>query len=174
MSEWKKMPNRTKLAMAEMIKCAMSNLPDNPSESFKRRNPHLYPPNLRQNRSETHQNDPDHTKTPPKQSKRLKHEDSTDCVLQDPKPERDQKAALGYANAGKVQSVQRVKVRIVGLRARPLDCDNYAGSTKDMLDGLRHAGLIPDDAPWAITLQTEQVKVAHRKDECTIIEIEYP
>lgn len=50
----------------------MTGIPDNPSESFKRRNPHLYPPNLRQNRSETHQNVSDHTKIPTRASKRLK------------------------------------------------------------------------------------------------------
>lgn len=52
----------------------MTGIPDNPSESFKRRNPHLYPPNLRQNRSEIHQNESDYTKTPSKPSERGKNQ----------------------------------------------------------------------------------------------------
>lgn len=129
---------------------------------------------MRQNRSETHQNESGHTNTASKQPKRLKHEDSTNCVLQDPELKRDQTAALGYANAGKTQGLGRISLRFIGYRVRPLDPDNFAGGTKDLIDGLRHAKLIPNDSPEAITLETEQVRVAHRKDECTIIDIEYP
>lgn len=146
------------------------NIPTNPSPSTRARNPHLWPDKA----PTTHQNDPDHTKTPPKQSKRLKHEDSTDCVLQDSKSERDQKTALVGSDEGKAQSVGRAVVRFIGYRTRPLDPDNFAGSVKDLLDGLCRAGLLDGDAPWQIRLQTEQVKVAHRADEYTEIEIEYP
>lgn len=129
---------------------------------------------MRQNRSETRQNESDHTNIASKQPKRLKHEDSTDCALQDSKPECDQKTALVAADEGKTQGVGRAVVRFIGYRTRPLDPDNFAGSVKDLLDGLCRAGLLDGDAPWQIRLQTEQVKIGHRKDEYTEIEIEYP
>ena len=68
----------------------------------------------------------------------------------------------------------RVVVRFTGYRVKPLDPDNFAGSVKDLLDGLRHASLIKGDEWWRIKLETDQVKVAHFTDECTHIEIEYP
>jgi hypothetical protein len=87
-------------------------------------------------------------------------------------PERNQAPALGRAVQGETEGVQRIVVRFTGYRVKPLDPDNFAGSVKDLLDGLRHAGLIHGDEPWRIRLETEQVKVAHFKDEETVIEIE--
>lgn len=75
---------------------------------------------------------------------------------------------------GEAKSVGRVRVCFRGYRVRPLDPDNFAGSVKDCLDYLRHAGLIPEDDWWSIRLETEQVKVAHFKDEKTVIEIYDP
>lgn len=43
-----------------------------------------------------------------------------------------------------------------------------------MLDGLRHAGLIRGDGHDDIVLQTEQVKVKHKAEEGTMIEITWP
>ena len=68
----------------------------------------------------------------------------------------------------------KITVRFVGRRTRLLDPDNFAGSCKSLLDGLQRAGLIPDDSPGCIILQTEQEKVAHVRHEETIITIEYP
>ena len=68
----------------------------------------------------------------------------------------------------------RIRVRFVGRRVRPLDPDNFAGSVKDALDGLRHVGLIDGDEPWRIVLETEQEKVRHREEEETVIIITYP
>lgn len=87
-------------------------------------------------------------------------------------PELDQAPALGGTVSGEEKSMERVVVRFTGHRVRPLDPDNFAASTKDLLDGLRHAGLIFGDEPWRISLQTEQVKVRAFKDERTVIEIE--
>jgi hypothetical protein len=100
--------------------------------------------------------------------------DQTGTRLQDPEPQRDEAKPLGEAAQGKAESLQRVTVRFVGRRVRPLDPDNFAGSVKDLLDGLRHAGLLLGDEPWRIKLETEQVKVKSYKDEKTIIEITYP
>jgi hypothetical protein len=72
-----------------------------------------------------------------------------------------------------MRSLSRVTVRFVGFRVRPLDPDNFAGGCKDLLDGLRHAALIPGDEPWLIKFETRQEKVAHRGEEKTVIEIGY-
>jgi hypothetical protein len=114
------------------------NLPNTPSESFKRRNPGIYK---------------DHR------------------ALPDPKPERYQTPALGSTDEGKEKSHERTRVRFTGYRVKPLDPDNFAGSVKDLLDGLRHSGLLLGDEPWRIILETEQVRVLHYKDERTEIEI---
>ena len=62
-------------------------------------------------------------------------------------------------------------VSFTGYRVRPLDADNFAGGCKDLLDGLRHAGLIPGDAWREIRLETSQVKVTAYREEFTDIEI---
>jgi hypothetical protein len=89
------------------------------------------------------------------------------------KLEPDQAPTLGAAVSREVQSVPRVTVRFIGYRCRPLDPDNFAGGCKDLLDGCRHAGLIPGDEPWRINFETRQEKVGHRSQEKTVIEIEY-
>jgi hypothetical protein len=94
--------------------------------------------------------------------------------LSDAKLERDKAATLDGAILGKEKSAGRTRVRFTGYRIRPLDPDNFAAGTKDLLDGLRHAGLLQGDEPWRITLETEQVKVAHRDEQGTVIEIFYP
>jgi len=86
-------------------------------------------------------------------------------------PERAQANALDAAVPREAKSVQRLTVRIVFRRQRTLDKDNYSGSGKDILDGLRHAGLIPGDSEKEIDLQVEQEKVAHLSDQGTVIEI---
>lgn len=93
--------------------------------------------------------------------------------LPDPKPQRHKAPALGDSIQGKAESFPRVTVRFTGYRVRPLDPDNFAGSVKDLLDGLRHAALISGDEPWRIRLETEQVKVRTVKEERTEIEIDY-
>lgn len=92
--------------------------------------------------------------------------------LQCSEPQPYQKATLDDANGREIQGLPRTLVRFVGYRCRPLDPDNFAGGCKDLLDGLRHAGLIPGDEPWKITFETAQVKVAHRTQERTEITIE--
>ena len=99
------------------------------------------------------------------------YEDHTDPELQGSKLKRHKTPALGSAISGKTGSLQRISVRFTGYRTRPLDPDNFAGGCKDLLDGLRHAGLIPGDEPWKIIFETEQIKVAHRCEEKTVIEI---
>ena len=99
------------------------------------------------------------------------HEDHTKPKLQSPKLKRHKTPALGATVSRKTESLPRACVRFVGYRTRPLDPDNFAGGCKDLLDGLRHSGLISGDEPWKIKLETEQIKVAHRSEEKTVIEI---
>ena len=102
----------------------------------------------------------------------LPHETNHLGQIPDSKPQPIKGRTLGSALQRETQSLQRTRVRFIGYRCRPLDPDNFAGSCKDLLDGLRHAGLIPGDEPWRIIFQTEQEKVKSYKDEKTVIEIE--
>ncbi len=102
------------------------------------------------------------------------NETKTRSKLPDPKPKHYEATALGRAVPGKTKSVERVKVRYRLFRVRPLDFENFAGSTKDCTDGLCRCGLLPGDDPTRLSLTVEQEKVAHFADERTEIEIEWP
>ena len=105
-----------------------------------------------------------------------RHANQTDTQIPDAKPQRDKAPALDATVQRETESVpsteRRPRVRFTGYRVQCLDPDNFAGSVKDLLDGCKHAGLIPDDAPDKIVLETAQVKVSKRKEERTLIEIE--
>lgn len=102
------------------------------------------------------------------------HEDHTDTKLSRPVPERDAGQTLERPSQAQNEGSPRVTLRIIGFRCRPLDTDNFCGGAKHLIDSVRESGLIPDDSPEHITLITEQVKVAHKGEERTKIEIEYP
>ncbi len=91
-----------------------------------------------------------------------------------PKPQRHKKTALERSIPREEESLPRVTVRFIGYRVQPLDPDNFAGSCKDLLDGLRHATLIRGDEPWRIRFETEQYRVAHYAQEKTVIELDLP
>lgn len=101
----------------------------------------------------------------------FKHETNPLVEVPNAKPQRHKTTALERANAREAASVRRIRVRFTGYRVRPLDPDNFAGSVKDLLDGLRHAALIPGDEPWSIALETEQVCVRSYSQERTVIQI---
>jgi hypothetical protein len=63
----------------------------------------------------------------------------------------------------------RVLVRITGFTTRPCDPDNCTG--KFHTDCLRYAGIIKNDRPQDIDLETRQVKVSTKADERVEIEI---
>ena len=102
----------------------------------------------------------------------------TNSQLQNPVVKQDHAPALGSPIQGKEHSLGRatgrIEVRFTLFRVRCLDPDNAAASTKNLLDGLRHAGLLPEDNPWTIKLQVEQEKVKGFDNEKTEIEINYP
>jgi hypothetical protein len=102
------------------------------------------------------------------------NEDHTDPKLPSAKPERDAGKTLERPSQAQNDGSPRVTLRIIGFRCRPLDTDNFCGGAKHLIDSIREAGLIHDDAPEHITLITEQIKVAHRGEERTQIVIEYP
>jgi hypothetical protein len=88
--------------------------------------------------------------------------------------EQDAPVALVKAAAGKEKGLDRVVLRFRGCFVRPRDPDNFAGSLKNLIDGLRHSGVIEGDEPWRIKLELEQEKVNTYAEERTVIEIEYP
>ena len=97
------------------------------------------------------------------------NDDSLKPRLPDTQPQPHKRKTLGGKLPGQTESLPRVSVRFIGYRTRPCDPDNFAGSVKHLLDGLRHAGLIPGDDPWQITLETAQVKVSKKALERTDI-----
>jgi Holliday junction resolvase RusA-like endonuclease len=65
----------------------------------------------------------------------------------------------------------RTRIVITRHSCRPLDCDNYAGGCKAIIDELRYAKLIQDDDPETIEVEFKQIKVKHKTEEHTEIEI---
>ena len=72
---------------------------------------------------------------------------------------------------GEGTSTNRINIRFNSRRIRLIDPDNL--TPKFLLDGLRYAGLIHDDTPEEITVETTQEKVSTKAEEETIIEITY-
>jgi hypothetical protein len=95
-------------------------------------------------------------------------------ALQYAESERHPQATLEPVAEGEAGGAGRITVRFTGFRVRPLDPDNFAGSVKDLLDGLRRADLIPGDEWRQIRLETEQVKIGSKDSERTEIELIYP
>jgi hypothetical protein len=112
-----------------------------------------------------------HTNAPRTQKS---HENRPDGSVSHAESQRHEAPALDGTVPGKTNGLCRAHVRFTGYRVRPLDPDNFAGSVKDLLDGLCHARLIPGDETWRITLETQQVRVKHLREEKTTIEIEDP
>lgn len=81
--------------------------------------------------------------------------------------------ALDEGTQGKPDRKDRAHVRFTIRRRRLLDPDNAYASIKDLLDGIRDAGLILDDSEERITLEVNQEKAGKGEDERTRIEIDY-
>ena len=91
--------------------------------------------------------------------------------LSDTKPKPVIGKTLPNTNARKENSKKRSFVRITRYSCRPLDCDNYAGGCKPIIDQLRYAKLIRDDDPESVQIEFIQVKVPKKAEERTEIEI---
>jgi hypothetical protein len=81
------------------------------------------------------------------------------------------KQTLDALRKGEETRSKRTHLRITRYSCRPLDCDNYAGGCKPIIDQLRYAKLIRDDSPEDIEVDFRQVKVKTKKEERTEIEI---
>lgn len=124
----------------------MSKLPENVSDSVRKRNPHLY-----------HQhgsNQINHSPPNPQLKPPVRH------------------GQVGQAQ-GKTRYADRVLVRITSIRCGVLlDIDNLYGGVKFFVDSLRYCGAIPEDCPEAIELQVTQVRCKTRAEARTEITLE--
>ena len=102
----------------------------------------------------------------------LRNENQALCQIPGAQHKSDKAVALGKGDAGKAKSVDRITVRIIGFLVRPHDSERFSGGCEYLIDGLRHAKLIPDDSWWDIRLITEQEKIRSYAEERTEIEIE--
>jgi hypothetical protein len=93
--------------------------------------------------------------------------------LPDTKLEQNETKALAIPKKGTDAGVRRVVVRFTLCRLSLLDRDSAYASVKDVLDGLRHAALIPDDTEAAIVLEVEQEPVANPSEQCTKLKLIY-
>ncbi len=101
-----------------------------------------------------------------------KYETNHQRKIQDSEPQHHPPEALDGLATREKKGIRATVVRFIGYRVRPLDPDNFAGSTKDLLDGCVKAGLLAGDEWWRIELTTAQVKVKSYTEERTVIEIE--
>lgn len=121
-------------------------LPENVSESVRRRNPELYGSEY----------------------------NADGLRLRPAKPERTEGMSLEHSEKGKSQSgvgiAGRTRIIFRVFSQRPLDWDNYR--LKDLQDCLRHAGLLDGD-DWNQLQGAVISEKAHSKaEERTVIEIE--
>jgi len=103
--------------------------------------------------------------------RRKKYVPNANSLLPDAELECDQTPTLDEAVQGEEKGFRRTCVRFTLHRVKYLDPDNAAGSVKDLLDGLRHAGLLSGDEWYRLKLEIDQEKVAHYAEEKTVITI---
>jgi hypothetical protein len=94
--------------------------------------------------------------------------------ISNPKSERQSSARLAGSAEGQGASDGRVTVRITSFRVRLLDSDNHAGGCKGLIDCIKELGLIEDDSPKHIRLETAQIQVGHYHEERIEVTIDQP
>lgn len=98
-----------------------------------------------------------------------------DAPISAAEPEQVKTPVVDCSVSGETKSAQRITVRFIFHRQCLIkDRDNYSSSPKDLLDGLQHAGFIQEDSEREIELEVEQVKVKHKWEQKTVIEIIWP
>lgn len=90
--------------------------------------------------------------------------------VSDPKPKPVARKTLPNTDKAQERSKKRISLRITRYATRLLDEDNLAGS-KLLTDQLRYAGIIPNDDPESTKIILDQIKVKHKTEERTEIEI---
>lgn len=102
------------------------------------------------------------------------YDDTANFGLQGSKSQQDKRKPLDGKNGGTEKGATRITLGITSYRCRLLDEDNLTGGCKQIIDALKYSGLLHDDSPKEISFKASQVRVAHRKDEKTVVDIEYP
>ena len=93
---------------------------------------------------------------------------------QAPHPEqREREVPLAQRGGAKAPSAGCPTVRFILCRVSLLDVDAKYGSVKDLLDGLRYAGLIRGDKEGEVQIEVRQKKVDCFAKEMTLIDIDY-
>lgn len=98
---------------------------------------------------------------------------NADTSLQDTEPKRALRDGPLAASEGKGACAGRTILCYTSYRQRLLDPDNLAGGTKFLTDALRYSGAIRDDTENQVDLRFAQKKVAHKKEQKTLIELTY-
>jgi hypothetical protein len=83
--------------------------------------------------------------------------------------ERRSQVASSPQDAVQACAPRLLLVRVTGVRSRLLDEDNLC--EKFHIDCLRYAGIIPDDSPDKVRIETRQRKAVKGEAECTVIEV---
>jgi hypothetical protein len=94
----------------------------------------------------------------------------SDCGSPRPVPKRAPLRRIPKEVQDEVRGAGKCLVRVTSFRCRLLDTDNL--TPKWHIDALRYAGCLRGDSPEQAVIQTGQVKVRHKRDERTEIEIE--
>lgn len=97
---------------------------------------------------------------------------NSDVGLQDTQPQRSVRNESLAKKKREAKSSRRIIVSIVSYRNRLTDPDNLCG--KFALDSLRYSSLLHDDREEDIVYQISQKKTLSRKEEKTLITIQYP
>jgi hypothetical protein len=90
--------------------------------------------------------------------------------VSDPKPKPVARKTLPNTDKAQERSKKRISLRITRYATRLLDEDNLSGA-KLAIDQLRYAGIIPNDDPESTKIILDQIKVKHKTEERTEIEI---
>jgi hypothetical protein len=90
--------------------------------------------------------------------------------VSDPKPKPVTRKTLPNTDKAQERSKKRISLRITRYATRLLDEDNLSGA-KLAIDQLRYAGIIPNDDPESTKIILDQIKVKHKTEERTEIEI---
>jgi hypothetical protein len=99
------------------------------------------------------------------------HENKSRSEIPHPQ-QRERPASLENRDLPETRSTECPVVRFTLRRVNLLDVDAKYGSVKDLLDGLRHAGLIRGDKEGEVDLKVSQEKVDSYALEETLIEVE--
>lgn len=103
----------------------------------------------------------------------MNYDDSAKFGLQSSEREQVCVPGLEGKNVGRPEGTKRTRVIITSLRTRILDKDNAYSGAKSLLDSIKKSGLINDDSEKEIDYEVKQIKVAHRKDEKTVVDVDY-